>query len=326
MSRNSTPAPGPDARVPRQLVRQPDRAGEVGDLTRFDGAGAAGHADRDIRRFRGAEGPAGGVAEGDAGDREDRGEEGVAGRPVHFPVLWFFKGLQGGKFSSRSPRGRAAAVDAVADRVSSEWSTLGKQGALRPPRSASAATIFPARPCHSCARSAARPCTRSCGFDASETIPFPGADSIFSRGCGAISRRPSFAVSLSRRDPGDRSASAREIDDRLGVSSDARTGSRAPGSRGALPARRVFLPGAGRSAGPWNGLAQNRDFSAFCEFSMLCKAENFRLGRNADPIFRATGVRRGPKATTSRVDWRPTLIRVAARARRCRRAGLVAAI
>ena len=49
-----------------------------------------------VRRFRGAEGPAGGVAEGDAGDREDRGEEGVAGRPVHFPVLWFFKGLQGG--------------------------------------------------------------------------------------------------------------------------------------------------------------------------------------------------------------------------------------
>ena len=69
----------PDARLPRQFVRQPDRAGEVGDLARVDGAGAAGHADRDIRRFRGAEGPAGGVAEGDAGDREDRGEEGVAG-------------------------------------------------------------------------------------------------------------------------------------------------------------------------------------------------------------------------------------------------------
>jgi hypothetical protein len=29
----------------------------------------------------------------------------------------------------------------AADRVSSAWSTLGKQGALRPPRSASAATI-----------------------------------------------------------------------------------------------------------------------------------------------------------------------------------------
>jgi hypothetical protein len=39
------------------------------------------------------------------------------------------------------------------------------------------------------ARSAARPCTRSCGFDASETIPFPGADSMFSSHCGAISGR-----------------------------------------------------------------------------------------------------------------------------------------
>jgi hypothetical protein len=33
------------------------------------------------------------------------------------------------------------------------------------------------------------PCTRSCGFEASETIPFPGADSIFSSPCGTISGR-----------------------------------------------------------------------------------------------------------------------------------------
>ena len=45
------------------------------------------------------------------------------------------------------------------------------------------------------ARSAARPCTRCCGFEASETIPFPGADLIFSSRCGAISGRPRFAVS-----------------------------------------------------------------------------------------------------------------------------------
>ena len=48
------------------------------------------------------------------------------------------------------------------------------------------------------ARSAARPRTRSCGFEASETIPFPGADSIFSSRCGAISGRPRFAVTPSR--------------------------------------------------------------------------------------------------------------------------------
>src|SRR5271155_1341471 len=36
-------------------------------------------------------------------------------------------------------------------------------------------------------RSAARPRTRYSGFEASEAIPFPGADSIFSSRCGAIS-------------------------------------------------------------------------------------------------------------------------------------------
>ena len=55
------------------------------------------------------------------------------------------------------------------------------------------------------ARAAARLCTRSCGFEASEPIPFPGADSIFSSRCGAISGQTPFcAQALSRRDPGDR--------------------------------------------------------------------------------------------------------------------------
>src|SRR5271170_4942872 len=36
------------------------------------------------------------------------------------------------------------------------------------------------------------PGTRSCRFEASEPIPFPGADSIFSSRCGAISRRLRF--------------------------------------------------------------------------------------------------------------------------------------
>jgi hypothetical protein len=59
--------------------------------------------------------------------------------------------------------------------------------------------------------------TRSCGSEASEPIPFPGADSIFSSRCGAISRRLPFRRrALSRRDPGDRNASVQKIDDRLG--------------------------------------------------------------------------------------------------------------
>ena len=61
------------------------------------------------------------------------------------------------------------------------------------------------------ARSAARPCTRCCGFQASELLPFPGADSIFSSRCGAISGRPRLAVSLSRRDPGDRALGVTQL-------------------------------------------------------------------------------------------------------------------
>ena len=59
--------------------------------------------------------------------------------------------------------------------------------------------------------------TRCCGSEASEVIPFPGADSIFSSRCGAISGRLPFCLrALSRHDPGDRNASVQKIDNRLG--------------------------------------------------------------------------------------------------------------
>jgi hypothetical protein len=45
-------------------------------------------------------------------------------------------------------------------------------------------------------RSVGHPGTTSCGFEASEPIPFPGADSIFSSGCGAISGRLRQPVAL----------------------------------------------------------------------------------------------------------------------------------
>jgi hypothetical protein len=74
----------------------------------------------------------------------------------------------------------------------------------------------PKQLCSTCASSAgehARPCTTSCGFDASEAIPFPGRDSVFSNRCGAISGRLRCR-SLSRRPPGVGKASAQKIDDR----------------------------------------------------------------------------------------------------------------
>jgi hypothetical protein len=62
--------------------------------------------------------------------------------------------------------------------------------------------------------------TRCCGSEASEAIPFPGADSIFSSCCGAISGRLPFCRrALSRRDPGNRNASVQKIDNRLGLGS-----------------------------------------------------------------------------------------------------------
>jgi hypothetical protein len=53
------------------------------------------------------------------------------------------------------------------------------------------------QPCHSCgaAHGQPRPLTTSCGFAASGTIPFPGANSIFSTCCGAISGRLRFRSS-----------------------------------------------------------------------------------------------------------------------------------
>ena len=53
------------------------------------------------------------------------------------------------------------------------------------------------------ARTASRaPCTRFSGFEASETIPIPGADSIFSSRCGAISGRLRCGGGVSRSYPG----------------------------------------------------------------------------------------------------------------------------
>ena len=76
--------------------------------------------------------------------------------------------------------------------------------------------VIPAAPQPKLRTVTARRCTISCGFGASEPIPFLGADSIFSSRCGAISRRLLSAVSLSRRDPGDRNVSVQKIEDRLG--------------------------------------------------------------------------------------------------------------
>jgi hypothetical protein len=66
----------------------------------------------------------------------------------------------------------------------------------RSPRRRSSRSLSRAAPpfCQSEPRSAARPLTKSCGFEVSEPIPFPGADSIFSSRCGAISGRLRFVV------------------------------------------------------------------------------------------------------------------------------------
>ena len=70
-------------------------------------------------------------------------------------------------------------------------------------------------------------------------------------------------------------------------------------------ARRASPVGAARHLGLRSGLAQNRILSAFCEFSRICKEENFPLSRDADPLFHATGARPRPDTTTCPIVSRP---------------------
>ena len=84
----------------------------------------------------------------------------------------------------------------------------------------------------------ARPCTISCRFEASEPIPFPGADSIFSSRCGAISGRLRFAA---RRAPGAAPARRRRHGRPRATRSCA-------GSGGG--ARTAWFPGLGRARLP----------------------------------------------------------------------------
>ena len=149
-------------------------------------------------------------------------------RPEHDPVSGLFNGLQGGKVSLQLPscphlehddglRSQQAwppipvvrkAIH-LCSRISGVQSRLSSQkgGQL-----GSYATLSFLRLVNrSRARPAARPCTTSCGFESSGTIPFPGADSIFSSLCGAISGRLPFCRQvLSRRDPDDRNASVQK--------------------------------------------------------------------------------------------------------------------
>ena len=60
---------------------------------------------------------------------------------------------------------------------------------------------FPRLVSLSCARSAARPRTRCCGSEASEPVPFPGADLTFSSLCGAIFPATPFCQPLAPRSP-----------------------------------------------------------------------------------------------------------------------------
>jgi hypothetical protein len=80
---------------------------------------------------------------------------------------------------------------------------------------------------------------------------------------------------------------------------DALEGSRTPGSRVAADRAPRLPPASGTSS------LEIEILSAFCEFSRLCRPENFRLGRNADPTSCATGVRRPAGTATSRIVWRP---------------------
>ena len=134
-------------------------------------------------------------------------------RPEHDPVSGLFNGLQGGKVSLQLPSCPIwrTITDSVHSRRGRRFRFVRK-ATSRELRDFVMRLVNRSR-----TRPAARPGTRSCGFESSGTIPFPGADSIFSSLCGAISGRTPFCRQvLSRRDPDDRNASVQKIDDRLG--------------------------------------------------------------------------------------------------------------
>jgi hypothetical protein len=102
------------------------------------------------------------------------------------------------------------------------------------------------------------PVTRSCGFDASETIPFPGADSIFSRclapfpGDSVLPSASGAATPATEAPWFKNRRSAPGLLRRVNRVESARLARRATRARRLPPWRRAFRR-------PWNGLAQNRD-------------------------------------------------------------------
>jgi hypothetical protein len=78
-------------------------------------------------------------------------------------------------------------------------------------------------------------------------------------------------------------------------------------------ARRAFLVGARRSASCRAGPRDIEILSPFCDFSRLCRAENFPWGRDADPLFRAARARPWRESARSPTLASSTRARVAAR-------------
>jgi hypothetical protein len=103
-------------------------------------------------------------------------------------------GSPGSKRSRTIPRQRARPAFPAA--TGADFSFASSD--FKPWAPFSAATFATLSFLRSRARSAARPLTTSSGFTAPGTIPFPGANSIFSTCCGAISGRLRFAVRFSR--------------------------------------------------------------------------------------------------------------------------------
>ena len=115
--------------------------------------------------------------------------------------------------------------------------------------------------------SAAHPCTTSCRFEASEPIPFPGADLIFSSRCGAISGRLRLPSASRAAKPATETPRFKRSTIGSAVFSGSRAGSRTPRSRAAPPARCAFLLGEGRFANPVErARAKSRFFPRFVSF------------------------------------------------------------
>lgn len=161
-------------------------------------------------------------------------------------------------------------------------------------------------------REPARPYTTSCGFEAAETLPCPGADSMFQIVATPFPGRLRFARRSSRaRDPGDRKPRFKRSTSPLVSRSRTRSLRSAVARRGAPRRARSGAGGSGGGtswrARPWAGSGKGRKRNR--SMNCLLQKDNVALLKNSAPpkayeaLWPRARVRRGARCRDLRKSF-----------------------